>query len=121
MILLDAAYTPAVLPGSHIDIYVNDSIASTVPITSSGGGLPRHLPINVTMRHFRPGVNTIAIEAILETESDKVSRAWGNRHGCPALCAVRYVRIPHAGLCPGRPIAQPRSDGGNRGALQPQR
>ncbi|MDW5316210.1 cellulose biosynthesis cyclic di-GMP-binding regulatory protein BcsB [Rhizobium sp. PL01] len=72
VILLDAAYTAAVLPGSHIDIYVNDSIASTVPITSSGGGLLRHLPINVTMRHFRPGVNTIAIEAILETETDKV-------------------------------------------------
>jgi hypothetical protein len=72
VILLDAAYSSAVLPGSHIDIYVNDSIASTVPITSSGGGLLRHLPINVTMRHFRPGVNTIAIEAILSTESDKV-------------------------------------------------
>lgn len=72
VILLDAGYSSAVLPGSHIDIYVNDSIASTVPITSSGGGLLRHLPINVTMRHFRPGVNTIAIEAILATESDNV-------------------------------------------------
>ena len=81
VILLDAAYSSAVLPGSHIDIYVNDSIASTVPITSSGGGLLRHLPINVTMRHFRPGVNTIAIEAILSTESDKVCAPWRNRHG----------------------------------------
>ncbi len=72
VILLDAAYSDTVLPGSHVDVYVNGSIASTVPITSSGGGILRHLPINVTMRHFRPGVNTIAIEAILETEDDKV-------------------------------------------------
>lgn len=72
VILLDAGYSAAVQPGSHIDVYVNDSIASTVPITSSGGGLLRHLPINVTMRHFRPGVNTIAIEAILQTDADTV-------------------------------------------------
>ncbi|HTO30520.1 MAG TPA: cellulose biosynthesis cyclic di-GMP-binding regulatory protein BcsB [Pararhizobium sp.] len=72
VILLDAAYSETVLPGSHIDVYVNGSIASTVPITSSGGGILRHLPINVTMRHFRPGLNTIAIEAILEAEDDKV-------------------------------------------------
>ncbi|CAN7700687.1 cellulose biosynthesis cyclic di-GMP-binding regulatory protein BcsB [Pararhizobium sp. LjRoot238] len=72
VILLDAAYSPTVLPGSHIDIYVNGNIASTVPITSSGGGILRQLPINVTMRHFRPGVNTITIEAILETEDDKL-------------------------------------------------
>jgi hypothetical protein len=72
VILLDAAYASTVLPGSHIDVYVNGSIASTVPITSSGGGILRHLPINVTMRHFRPGVNTIAIEAILATKDDAV-------------------------------------------------
>ncbi|MBY5810746.1 cellulose biosynthesis cyclic di-GMP-binding regulatory protein BcsB, partial [Rhizobium leguminosarum] len=29
-VLLDAAYTDNVMPGSHIDIYVNDNIASTV-------------------------------------------------------------------------------------------
>ncbi|MEK1933913.1 MAG: cellulose biosynthesis cyclic di-GMP-binding regulatory protein BcsB [Pararhizobium sp.] len=72
VILLDAAYSASVLPGSHIDVYVNGNIASTVPIASSGGGILRHLPINVTMRHFRPGVNTITIEALLETEDDKL-------------------------------------------------
>ncbi|MCV9967194.1 cellulose biosynthesis cyclic di-GMP-binding regulatory protein BcsB [Pararhizobium sp. BT-229] len=71
VIFLDAAYSPAVLPGSHIDVYVNGNIASTVPITSSGGGILRHLPINVTMRHFKPGVNTIAMEVILQTEDDR--------------------------------------------------
>lgn len=71
-ILLDAAYSQEVLPGSHIDIYVNDNIAATMPITTSGGEILRHLPIKVTMRHFRPGENTIAIEAVLMTEADRL-------------------------------------------------
>ncbi len=70
MILLDAAYSQDVLPGSHIDIYVNDNIAATVPITTSGGEILRHLPIKVTMRHFRPGDNSVAIEAVLLTQAD---------------------------------------------------
>ncbi|MCM2474421.1 cellulose biosynthesis cyclic di-GMP-binding regulatory protein BcsB [Rhizobium sp. CG5] len=70
VILLDAAYSEAVLPGSHIDVYVNGSIASTVPITSSGGGILRHLPVNVTMRHFRPGINVVTLEAVLMTQDD---------------------------------------------------
>jgi len=69
-ILLDAAYTDKVLPGSHIDIYVNGNIASTMPINTSGGGILRKLPINVTLRHFRPGVNTVVVEAALRTEAD---------------------------------------------------
>lgn len=69
-ILLDAAYTADVLPGSHIDVFVNGNIASTVPITSSGGATLRHLPIKLTLRHFKPGVNTIVIEAALLTNED---------------------------------------------------
>ncbi len=69
-ILLDAAYTPEVLPGSHLDVFVNGNIASTVPITSSGGAILRQLPIKLTLRHFRPGVNTITFEAALRTASD---------------------------------------------------
>ena len=69
-LLLDAAYSAKVQPGSHIDIYVNDNIAATVPITNSGGAILRKLPVSVTMRHFRPGANTIAIEAVLMTEED---------------------------------------------------
>lgn len=71
-ILLDAAYSSDVLPGSHIDIYVNGNIASTVPITSSGGSVLRHLPIRFTMRHFRPGPNLIELEAVLLTRADQV-------------------------------------------------
>jgi hypothetical protein len=71
-VLLDAAYTQTVLPGSHVDIYVNGNIASTLPITSSGGGIFRHLPIRVTMRHFKPGLNTVSLEAILLTKEDEL-------------------------------------------------
>ncbi|WP_416067206.1 cellulose biosynthesis cyclic di-GMP-binding regulatory protein BcsB [Rhizobium sp. ZK1] len=69
-ILLDAAYSSQVLPGSHVDIYVNGNIASTVPIATTNGGIFRQLPIRVTMRHFKPGLNSIAIEAVLMTADD---------------------------------------------------
>ena len=77
-ILLDAAYSASVVPGSHIDVYVNDNIAATVPITTSGGSILRHLPIGITMRHFRPGVNVIALEAVLLTREDAACVAGGN-------------------------------------------
>lgn len=71
-ILLDAAYSPQVLPGSHIDVYVNGNIASTLPISQSGGAILRQLPISVTMRHLKPGLNIIAVETILLTSSDSI-------------------------------------------------
>jgi cellulose synthase operon protein B len=71
-LLLDAAYSSEILPGSHVDIYVNGNIASTVPITSRNGGIFRHLPIRVTMRHFRPGPNRIDIEGVLLTRADTI-------------------------------------------------
>lgn len=70
-ILLDAAYSAEVLPGSRIDIYVNGNIATTIPITSSGGGVMKQLPINITMRNFNSGFNNVTIEAVLLTEADK--------------------------------------------------
>ena len=69
-ILLDAAYSEDVLPGSQINIYVNDNIAATLPITTRGGEILRHFPIGFTMRHFRPGANLITLEAVLSTRSD---------------------------------------------------
>ena len=71
-LLLDAAYSSEVLPGSHIDVYVNGNIASTLPISQSGGGILRQLPISVTMRHLKPGANLVRIEAILMTSSDAI-------------------------------------------------
>jgi len=69
-IYMDAAYSSEVLPGSRIDIYVNDNIATTIPITNPGGGVMRQLPINISMRNFRPGVNKVVVEAALLTDQD---------------------------------------------------
>lgn len=85
-LLLDAAYSNEVLPGSHIDVYVNGNIASTTPISNRGGGIFRHLPINVTLRHFVPGVNTVAIEAVLLTDADAACLP-----GAPAAQTPRFA------------------------------
>ncbi|MDH0616342.1 MULTISPECIES: cellulose biosynthesis cyclic di-GMP-binding regulatory protein BcsB [unclassified Agrobacterium] len=85
-LLLDAAYSSQVLPGSHVDIYVNDQIASTVPISNNGGGIFRHLPINVTMRHFKPGPNRVTIEAVLMTAQDQACAP-----GAPASTTPRFA------------------------------
>jgi hypothetical protein len=69
-ILLDAGYSSEVLPGSLINVYVNGNIAASVPITNSGGAVMSKQPIKVTMRHFRPGLNLIAIDAELRTAAD---------------------------------------------------
>lgn len=69
-LVLDAAYSAAVLPSSRLDVYVNGDIATTIPIGSRGGGVLRAYPVPVTLRHFRPGVNTVTIEAILDTQAD---------------------------------------------------
>ncbi|OWV92754.1 cellulose synthase BcsB subunit [Rhizobium sp. R72] len=95
-VLLDAAFTQSVLPGSHIDIYVNGNIASTVPISSTGGGIFRHLPIRVTMRHFKPGLNTLSLEAILMTKEDEVCVPGTTAGAAPrfALFDTSELHIP---------------------------
>ncbi|MBY5617886.1 cellulose biosynthesis cyclic di-GMP-binding regulatory protein BcsB [Rhizobium leguminosarum] len=95
-VLLDAAYTDNVMPGSHIDIYVNDNIASTVPITTTSGGILRHLPIRVTMRHFKPGLNSVAIEAILMSKDDAVCAPGSTAGATPrfALFDTSELQIP---------------------------
>lgn len=72
MIYLDAAYTDTVLPGSHIDVYVNGFIAATTPLTSEDGDIFSQLPVKVDLANFRPGLNQIALEGVLETEADAV-------------------------------------------------
>lgn len=70
VLFLDAAYDTSVAGGSHIDVYVNGSIASTVPVTEEGGGILRQAPIAVTMRHLRAGINHIEVEAVLLSSAD---------------------------------------------------
>jgi hypothetical protein len=69
---VDAAYTSQVRPGSRIDVYVNGFIAANSPLTSREGDILQRLPIKVSMTHFRPGVNTVAVEAVLDTEADEI-------------------------------------------------
>jgi hypothetical protein len=69
-LMLDAAYTPAVKPGSHFDIYVNDRISATMTITSRSGVFRRHL-IRVPLKNFKAGINYVSFEAILLTDADE--------------------------------------------------
>lgn len=83
---LDAAYTGEVRPGSHIDVYVNGFIAANTPLTSEDGDILQHLPIKVAMTHLRPGVNIIAVDAVLDTEADAICAP-----GTPAGGRDRFV------------------------------
>lgn len=69
---LDAAYSPEVLAGSTISFYINDQIAMTFNLTSSAGEFMQQRLITVPMANFRAGVNTMRMEANLNTESDRV-------------------------------------------------
>jgi len=68
---LDGAYSAEVLPGdSHIEIFVNGNVAATVPLNTTTGGLFQQLPIIVPLRHFRPGINELWLEAVTLTKAD---------------------------------------------------
>lgn len=70
MLYLDAAYSNAVRQSSHFDVYVNGNIASTVDLDAGQGDILRHAPVKIPLKHFRPGVNEITLEAILVTADD---------------------------------------------------
>lgn len=80
-LLLDAAYTSAVLPASQFDVYVNGQIAATTRIVNRTGGIFRQLPIQIPFRHFRPGVNNIMLEAVLNTDADRACVPGGSIAG----------------------------------------
>lgn len=71
-LILDAAYSAAVLPGSQLDIYVNGRIAAGVPILRTEGGTFRNSRLPIPMTNFRPGINTMHIETVLLTREDEV-------------------------------------------------
>ena len=76
-LLLDAAYSGEVLPGSHLDVFVNNHITATTPITTLGGAIVRHLPIRLLITHFKPGPNLIRFEADLNSAADELCRTPG--------------------------------------------
>jgi hypothetical protein len=81
-IYLDAAFTDAVRPGSHIDVTVNGFLAANLPLTTPSGDILKRLPIKVSLAHFKPGVNELTIEAVLDTATD-VTCAPGASAGGP--------------------------------------
>ncbi|MGG6894990.1 cellulose biosynthesis cyclic di-GMP-binding regulatory protein BcsB [Rhizobium sp. BR 315] len=95
-VLLDAAYAKDVRPGSHIDVYVNGNIATTKPITATGGGILKQLPIRITMRHFKPGLNTVTLEVMLLADEDSACVPATTSSTTPrfALFDTSQFRIP---------------------------
>lgn len=76
-LVLDAAYSSDVLPGSEIDIFTNGQIASATPLLRTDGGLLRNTIIRFPMTNFRPGRNELEVVVNLNTQSDEVcSPGW---------------------------------------------
>ena len=70
-LLLNAAFSQDVRPGSQIDVYVNGQIASVSPILRTSDSLREKL-IKVPMTSFRPGINTVEVVAAVLTQADAV-------------------------------------------------
>ena len=66
-----AAFTEAVRPGSHVEVTVNGFLAANLPLTAPSGDILKRLPVKVSLAHFRPGVNEVTIEAVLDTATDE--------------------------------------------------
>ncbi|TPW32457.1 cellulose biosynthesis cyclic di-GMP-binding regulatory protein BcsB [Martelella alba] len=98
-LLLDAAYSPEVLPGSRIHIYVNDQLAATWPISTVNGAVLRRNPITFTMRQFKPGVNKVVIEAALLTKADAECLPGATNNATPrfALFDTSEFDMPNFG------------------------
>ncbi|WP_090075069.1 cellulose biosynthesis cyclic di-GMP-binding regulatory protein BcsB [Cohaesibacter marisflavi] len=92
-ILLDAAYAPDVLPGNHITVFVNGEVASVVQINNRHGGIFKHFPVSVTMRHFKPGRNTITLSAELSTNQDAVCAPGENNTREPRFALFNTTEI----------------------------
>nr|WP_246742419.1 cellulose biosynthesis cyclic di-GMP-binding regulatory protein BcsB [Microvirga splendida] len=67
---LDAAYTSAVRPGSHVNVFVNGMISTQMTITTQGDIVRRH-SVRVPLKNFRSGLNRITLEAALMTDADQ--------------------------------------------------
>jgi hypothetical protein len=76
-LLLDAAYSGDVRPGSRLSIYVNGVLSTSVSLTSSSGQVLDDFPIVLVMQNFRPGINTVQIVADLNTEADRACLPGG--------------------------------------------
>ncbi|ODT69918.1 MAG: hypothetical protein ABS75_14900 [Pelagibacterium sp. SCN 63-23] len=85
-LVLDAAYSSDVQPGSEIDIFTNGQIASATPLLRTDGGLLRNTVIRVPMTNLRPGRNEVAVVVNLNAQSDAICSA-----GWTGAAPVRFV------------------------------
>ena len=75
--LLDAAYTSDVRPGSRLLVFVNGTLSTAISFTSKNGERLDDFPITLGMQAFRPGRNTIELAAELDTEADRACLPGG--------------------------------------------
>lgn len=95
-LVLDAAYSSDVLPGSEIDIYTNGEIASATPLLRTDGGTLKDTRIRIPMTNLRPGRNEATLAVNLQTRSDALCNA-GWTGAAPArfvLSNNSYLRLP---------------------------
>lgn len=95
-LVLDAAYSSDVLPGSEIDIYTNGEIASATPLLRTDGGMLKDTRIRIPMTNLRPGRNEATLAVNLLTQSDAVCNAgWtGAAPSRFVLSNSSYLRLP---------------------------
>ncbi|MCF3931933.1 cellulose biosynthesis cyclic di-GMP-binding regulatory protein BcsB [Acuticoccus sp. M5D2P5] len=77
LLLLDAAYSSEVEPGSRLTVSVNGVLSTAISFTSSAGEVFDSFPIVLSMQSFRPGINEIEIVADLNTPSDRACLPGG--------------------------------------------
>jgi hypothetical protein len=95
-LILDAAYSSDVLPGSEIDIFTNSRIASATPLLRTNGGLLRNTMIRVPMTNLRPGRNEVDVVVSLNAQSDATcSPGWtGNAPVRFVFSSGSQIRLP---------------------------
>lgn len=69
LLYVDAAYTAAVKPGSHFDVFVNGKVSTQLVITNQGDIVKRHA-IRLPLKNFKSGLNTVSLEVGLLTDAD---------------------------------------------------
>jgi hypothetical protein len=67
---LNALYTSGLAPGAALQFKVNDRIVSTLNLTGSRNGEARDRSLPIALSAFRPGLNTLEIEATLPARMD---------------------------------------------------
>ena len=68
---IDGRYAAGLDASSALAVRVNGSLAATVPLSSSGGGVLRQQAMNVPLRFFHPGRNEVVLESRATRPDDR--------------------------------------------------